>query len=233
MCYVKKDELCTESDVNALTTDQVLETGPAALLIDCSPCVKLQHPSPTFTGCHHTGPALSGPALPCPVWPSPALPCSASSFWLLQTFTLLCLQIAKQVTEAGQESFLSHCPACQAPVPVSCLGGHTTRALPCCSATAFSCGAACQQPLSCGNHACSKPCHALMKARASGSQQGMLPFSCGNHVCSKACHALMKAGSQQGMLPLSCGNHVCSKPCHALMKATASGSQQGMIHIGL
>lgn len=84
------------------------------------------------------------------------------------------MQIPGKVTEEGQATFLTNCPPCQAPVPTPCLGGHTTKALPCFSAAPFSCGATCQQRLACGNHTCSKTCHALLQADASTRQQGML-----------------------------------------------------------
>ena len=86
------------------------------------------------------------------------------------------MQAAVAVQES-KEGFLTECPPCQAPVPTACLGGHTTKPLPCCSAAPFSCGDQCGQPLACGNHTCSKPCHDLTAEL--GSNQGMpLHFTC-------------------------------------------------------
>lgn len=54
---------------------------------------------------------------------------------------------------------LTPCPPCQAPVPVTCLGGHCTVQAPCSSARPFPCAAPCGRPLACGNHACQGQCH--------------------------------------------------------------------------
>lgn len=83
-------------------------------------------------------------------------------------------QIAEEVNQEGSAAFQTSCPPCQAPVLTPCLGGHTSKALPCSSAAPFSCGAECQQPLACGNHTCSKPCHELLHPRGEIEQTGVV-----------------------------------------------------------
>ena len=66
-----------------------------------------------------------------------------------------------QVVPAAESLKGQHtaCPACKVAVQVTCRGGHEQQMQPCCSAQAFSCDRSCGQPLACGNHSCSKPCH--------------------------------------------------------------------------
>ncbi|KAL0054571.1 hypothetical protein WJX82_011123 [Trebouxia sp. C0006] len=143
----------------------------------CPPCSQ-------FCGTPHPcGHACASPS--CHDRPPPAIPAFAQPLPPASaTFTATkpvqhdsgdadSLSPAYQAVEAmkeSQEGFLTECPPCQAPVPTACLGGHTNRPLPCCTAAPFSCGAACGQPLTCGNHTCSKACHAV--SSGPGSQQG-------------------------------------------------------------
>ena len=51
------------------------------------------------------------------------------------------------------------CPPCEAPVEVTCLGGHETALWPCHSAKPASCGRKCGRQLPCENCTCSRDCH--------------------------------------------------------------------------
>ncbi|KAL0034329.1 hypothetical protein WJX77_009558 [Trebouxia sp. C0004] len=109
---------------------------------------------------------------------------------------------AAEAVKESQEGFLLECPPCQAPVPTACLGGHTNRPLPCCTAAPFCCGTTCGQPLTCGNHTCSNACHAVLSAP--GSQQG-----CDADASAEACEQCTRACQRER----SCG-HACALPCH-------------------
>ena len=56
------------------------------------------------------------------------------------------------------------CPPCEAPVEVTCLGGHETAAWPCHSAKPASCGRRCGRELPCQNCACARDCHRVRGA---------------------------------------------------------------------
>ena len=56
------------------------------------------------------------------------------------------------------------CPPCEAPVPVTCLGGHETADWPCHASKPAPCGRECGRSLSCGNHSCSRDCHKVRNA---------------------------------------------------------------------
>ena len=101
---------------------------------------------------------------------------------------------AAEAVKKTQEGFLTGCPPCQAPVPTACLGGHTNQPLPCCTAAPFSCGATCGQPLTCGNHTCSKACHSVVSGP--GSQQGI-------HVQTSTCVCTMWPCVQDARLTFS------------------------------
>ena len=51
------------------------------------------------------------------------------------------------------------CPPCEAPVEVTCLGGHETTLWPCHSAKPASCGRKCGRQLPCENCTCARDCH--------------------------------------------------------------------------
>lgn len=53
------------------------------------------------------------------------------------------------------------CPDCEAPVQVTCLGGHETGDYPCHLAKPMSCGRPCGRLLTCENHTCTLECHAV------------------------------------------------------------------------
>uniref|UniRef100_A0A1D1Z7N7 NF-X1-type zinc finger protein NFXL2 n=1 Tax=Anthurium amnicola TaxID=1678845 RepID=A0A1D1Z7N7_9ARAE len=65
----------------------------------------------------------------------------------------------------------SPCPPCQEVVWSYCLGKHIGEDKPmlCSSQVRFSCQNLCGNPLGCGNHYCTKPCHALKHKLLSGN----------------------------------------------------------------
>ncbi len=69
------------------------------------------------------------------------------------------VQVAEQVRQ--MESSPTACPPCQQMLPMTCHGNHVTFFQHCCVAAPFTCGAACGQPLKCGNHTCAADCHPL------------------------------------------------------------------------
>lgn len=99
--------------------------------------------------------------------------------------------------KTSQEGFLTECPPCQALVSTPCLGGHTAKPLPCCQATPFSCSSACGQPLQCGNHTCSKACHAL-----TGEGSTLIEFWPMNKLACALCISIIMLGRAWGMMVL-------------------------------
>jgi NF-X1-type zinc finger protein NFXL1 len=61
--------------------------------------------------------------------------------------------------ERSKSALLSECPPCGLIQQVTCLGGHTTAAVPCSQALPFSCEKNCGAVLTCENHTCSLACH--------------------------------------------------------------------------
>ncbi|KAL3132442.1 hypothetical protein ABBQ32_008998 [Trebouxia sp. C0010 RCD-2024] len=179
----------------------------------CPPCVHFcgtPHPcghACSSPGCHDAQPP------PIPAFTPPPPPVSASFIATKPVqgdgagddMPSAAVQIAEKVTtQMRQEGLLTDCPPCQAPVPTACLGRHTRRPLPCCEAAPFCCGNACGQVLTCGNHSCSKPCHALgplPTSEAGGSSSG--------GAAAEACEECSRPCERQQ----SCG-HACPLPCH-------------------
>ena len=64
------------------------------------------------------------------------------------------------LTEEMQDQGLRGCPPCTEPKERECYGGHVQQEQPCSRAHDFSCGQECGALLSCGNHTCSRTCHA-------------------------------------------------------------------------
>ena len=98
--------------------------------------------------------------------------------------------VAAEAAAAMAAAGLVPCPPCPVPVQVGCLGGHCQQALPCRPAAAFCCGAPCGRPLACGNHNCSKACHAVSAAAAAECEVCERPCgkprSC-SHPCPSSC----------------------------------------------
>ncbi|KAH9702511.1 NF-X1-type zinc finger protein NFXL2 [Citrus sinensis] len=97
----------------------------------------------------------------------------------------------------------SPCPPCPELIWRSCVGEHigAERMMVCSDRTQFSCDNLCGNPLPCGNHYCTKYCHAL-KSQSSLSVETRSAESC--EVCSLPC--------QKERLP-TCP-HSCPLPCH-------------------
>ncbi|KAL5710254.1 hypothetical protein ACHQM5_020843 [Ranunculus cassubicifolius] len=97
----------------------------------------------------------------------------------------------------------SSCPPCPELVWRSCLGQHigAERMMVCSDRTVFSCENLCGNPLTCGNHYCTKPCHAL-KSQTSISGLQVRSESCED--CDLPC---------QKERNLSCP-HPCPQQCH-------------------
>ncbi|KAK1570332.1 hypothetical protein Q3G72_000358 [Acer saccharum] len=97
----------------------------------------------------------------------------------------------------------SPCPACPELVWRSCVGQHigAERMMVCSDRTQFSCDNLCGNPLSCGNHYCTKTCHAF-KSRSSSSVEERSKESC--EACNLPC--------QKERMP-ACP-HPCPKRCH-------------------
>lgn len=122
------------------------------------------------------------------------------------------------------DGFLSACPPCQAPVPITCLGGHTTRQLPCSSAAPFACEQPCGRPLACGNHTCAAPCGSHDPA-AQPCQQCTLPCQVPRkcvHPCPLPCHPPTQPCppcTEPTTRPCFCGKTTLEFACHEVTAA--------------
>ena len=82
------------------------------------------------------------------------------------------------------------CPPCMMFTTKWCFGKHEQRKTIPCSQESFSCGMACNKPLSCGRHKCIKTCHeGICQAAGEVCKQNCtkLRATCG-HKCMSACH---------------------------------------------
>ncbi|KAL0003377.1 hypothetical protein SO802_017158 [Lithocarpus litseifolius] len=97
----------------------------------------------------------------------------------------------------------SPCPPCPELVWRSCVGQHVgaDRMMVCSDKTQFSCDNLCGNPLSCGNHYCTKTCHALKNLSAT-------PFQKERSNSCEECHL----PCQKERRP-TC-SHRCPLPCH-------------------
>ena len=90
------------------------------------------------------------------------------------------------------------CPPCQAPVPITCLGGHDTSDFPCHMAKPSSCGRSCGRTLLCGNHYCERDCHRIKNA----------PDTVQAGTNCRKCESECLQPRPEGC------NHACLRPCH-------------------
>ncbi len=114
------------------------------------------------------------------------------------------------------------CPACAVPVPVSCIGGHTTVSLPCSSAAPFACEQRCGRPLACGNHSCQAGCH---DPEAQPCRQCSLPCQVARGTCQHPCPLPCHPPSQA--CP-ACEQPI-TRPCHC---GKTTLSEQGLLCSG-
>ncbi|OWM87423.1 hypothetical protein CDL15_Pgr022534 [Punica granatum] len=114
----------------------------------------------------------------------------------------------------------SPCPPCPELVIRSCVGEHegAERTMVCSSKTQFSCDNLCGNPLSCGNHYCTKTCHPLKGRTVSGE-------SC--EKCDLPCEKKRKPECQHSC-PLPCHPGDCP-PCKVLVKRSCHCGS--MVHV--
>lgn len=120
----------------------------------------------------------------------------------------------------------SPCPPCPELIWRSCVGEHigADRMMVCSDRTQFSCDNLCGNPLPCGNHYCTKYCHAL-KSQSSLSVEKRSAESC--EVCSLPCQK-EKMPTCPHSCPLPCHPGVCP-PCKVLVKRSCHCGS--MVHV--
>ncbi|XP_030441971.1 NF-X1-type zinc finger protein NFXL2 [Syzygium oleosum] len=120
----------------------------------------------------------------------------------------------------------SLCPPCPELVWRSCVGQHAgaEKMMVCSQRTLFSCDNLCGNPLSCGNHYCTKTCHAL-KSRSSTSSTIRGGESC--EECTLPCQ---KERTPECLhpCPLRCHPGECA-PCKVLVKRSCHCG--AMVHV--
>ncbi|XP_020672053.1 NF-X1-type zinc finger protein NFXL2 isoform X1 [Dendrobium catenatum] len=118
----------------------------------------------------------------------------------------------------------SACPSCQEIIWVACLGQHLgeERPMVCSKTSQFSCNSLCGNLLACGNHYCTKSCHAVKYQPSSSDGHG----SYKDDLAQKHGPSLLNAGSdhaescEECLLPCqkvrepAC-SHPCPLPCHS------------------
>ena len=127
------------------------------------------------------------------------------------------------------------CTVPQALTPSMCflpahlvLTRHTQVEVQCHRAGAFSCGAPCGRPLPCGNHACSRPCHAVTPSPqpplngAAAASNGLSAGASGCEACSRPCPRPRPRGCP----------HACPLPCHPGPCPTCSQPVSTPCHCG-
>lgn len=111
------------------------------------------------------------------------------------------------------------CPPCMIFTTKWCFGQHEQRKTIPCVQESFSCGLACNKPLSCGRHKCIKPCHegACQTAGEVCKQScTTLRPGCG-HKCMAPCHegdCPETACKEMVEITCECGNRKQSRTCH-------------------
>ncbi|XP_061975548.1 NF-X1-type zinc finger protein NFXL2 [Populus nigra] len=119
------------------------------------------------------------------------------------------------------------CPPCPELVWRPCLGQHigAERMMVCSNRTQFSCENLCGSPLSCGNHYCTKTCHALKSQSSTSLVQYKRSDSC--EECHLPCEKERKPACRHSC-PLPCHPGDCP-PCKVLVKRSCyCGS---MVHV--
>ncbi|EEF29002.1 nuclear transcription factor, X-box binding, putative [Ricinus communis] len=120
----------------------------------------------------------------------------------------------------------SPCPPCPELVWRSCVGQHlgAERMMVCSDRTLFSCDNLCGNPLPCGNHYCTKTCHAL-KSQSPKSLVQHLSEPC--EKCHLPCEKERKPSCAH-LCPLACHPGECP-PCKVLVKRSCHCGS--MVHI--
>ncbi|KAK9700013.1 hypothetical protein RND81_08G211100 [Saponaria officinalis] len=95
------------------------------------------------------------------------------------------------------------CPPCPELVWRSCVGQHfaAEKMMICCDKSQYSCDNLCGNPLACGNHYCTKTCHALQNSSSSSDQRKK------GEPCEKCTLSCQKERTP------SC-SHPCPRQCH-------------------
>ncbi|KAF6263962.1 hypothetical protein COO60DRAFT_1292737 [Scenedesmus sp. NREL 46B-D3] len=151
------------------------------------PCPPCRQPCGTELPCGHTCSSSSSchdpqpPAVPAFQQPKPPM---------TSTQAAAAAAAAAKKTAAGRANAGSRVAE----------GGHQQQPFPCHVVQPFSCGQQCGRPLACGNHTCSKACHAVPTATAAAAAAVAAAEAC--EVCSRACSK-----------PRSC-SHPCPSTCH-------------------
>lgn len=114
------------------------------------------------------------------------------------------------------------CAPCGELVERSCVGGHEVKQVRCSEPALFRCDRDCGRPLSCGNHMCTRRCHAPTLAAASAGAAAAAGAGTGLHAAASiagtsvpddACGACDQRCSKPRTSP-SCP-HPCDRACHA------------------
>ncbi|KAI0526869.1 hypothetical protein KFK09_002462 [Dendrobium nobile] len=118
----------------------------------------------------------------------------------------------------------SACPSCQEIIWVACLGQHLgeERPMVCSKMSQFSCNSLCGNLLACGNHYCTKSCHAVKYQPSSSDGHG----SYKDDLAQKHGPSLLDAGSDHAESCEECllqcqkvrepaCSHPCPLPCHS------------------
>lgn len=114
------------------------------------------------------------------------------------------------------------CPPCTVPTERRCVGGHSTKLIPCALPALWRCDAVCGGSLPCGRHTCAKACHA--RTGAASADSGAASASCG--TCDKPCNLARPSECSHPCKMGKCHTGDCP-PCEArLVKRCHCGRQE-------
>ncbi|CAH9069527.1 unnamed protein product [Cuscuta europaea] len=134
----------------------------------------------------------------------------------------------KKSTLQNESTPGTSCPACPELVWRSCVGEHigAERMMVCSNVAEFSCDNLCGNPLNCGNHYCTKVCHAVKLIPSSSASEGQSRVdSC--EKCTLRCQKEREPACPHPC-PLPCHLGECS-PCKVLIKRSCHCG--AMVHV--
>lgn len=172
--------------------------------------------------CHHESlphKCHFGDCPPCVQMCAEVLPCSHKCLAKCHDFVKVVIRdqnfVRKLPGETAEEKVsmekIDH-PPCATKVETRCLGGHELTLMECHAArNDMTCGRPCNRSLSCGNHKCTSPCHAVRQIDSMDQDE-----NCEN--CEAPCEKERPHGCTHACPKNQCHQSAC-KRCHVKVKA--------------
>jgi NF-X1-type zinc finger protein NFXL1 len=121
----------------------------------------------------------------------------------------------EKVPEKRIEIVKQPCPPCPVPVPIECLGKHTSHAVACSRVAEWSCAVICGRTLECSNHVCETPCHAVQGVQEILDSE-LAGLNC--QTCLRPCRFPRPDGCTHECSKQKCHSKGLCPPCNKIVR---------------